>query len=136
VMAEIFNNFDRQSEGRFMAALEARDTDSAERIKALMFTFDDLQRLTPQGLQLLLRTVEKEKLPVALKGASEDMRELFLRQLSERTGKMLRDDITQLGPVRMRDIEEAQSAIVNTAKELAADGQIEIGGSVDDELVY
>ena len=136
LMAEIFNNLDRQAEARFMSALEARDADVAERIKSLMFTFDDLQRLTPQALQLLLRTVEKEKLPVALKGASEELRELFLGQLSERTGKILRDDIAQLGPVRLRDVEEAQAAIINTAKELAADGQIEISASADDEMVY
>ncbi|HKM61705.1 MAG TPA: flagellar motor switch protein FliG [Acidisphaera sp.] len=136
MMAEIFNSLDREAEGRFMTALEARDAPAAERIKSLMFTFDDLQRLTPQAMQLLLRTVEKEKLPVALKGASEPMRELFLKQLSERTGKMLRDDIAQLGPVRMRDVEEAQTAIVNTAKELAADGQIEISAGADDEMVY
>jgi flagellar motor switch protein FliG len=61
VMADIFNNLDRAVEGRFLAALEERNRESAERIKALMFTFDDLQRMTPAGVQVLLREVEKEK---------------------------------------------------------------------------
>jgi flagellar motor switch protein FliG len=77
MMAEIFNNLDRQAEGRFVGALEERNREAAERIKSLMFTFDDLQRLTPQAVQTLLRSVDKSKLPVALKGASEKLRDLF-----------------------------------------------------------
>ena len=136
MMAEIFNNLDRQAETRFVAALEECNKESAERIKKLMFTFDDLQRLTGPNVQVLLRAVEKDKLPLALKGASEPLRELFLGNLSERAGKMLRDDIEQLGPVKLRDVDEAQAAIVATAKDLAAQGQIDIGESRDDEMVY
>src|SRR6202167_1932495 len=87
MMADIFNNFDRQTEARFIAALEERNREAAERIKSLMFTFDDLARLTPQSVQLLLRAVEKDKLPIALKGASEKLRELFLSSMSDRAGK-------------------------------------------------
>ena len=136
LMAEIFNNLDRQSEQKFVAALEERNRDAAERIKSLMFTFDDLQRLTPVAVQALLRAVEKDKLPLALKGASEKLRELFFGNLSERAGKMLREDIEALGPVKLRDVDEAQAAIVALAKELAAQGQIEIAESQDDQLVY
>jgi len=135
MMAEIFNNLDRQSEVRFVAALEERNQDAADRIKALMFTFDDLQRLTGPNIQVLLRAVEKNKLPLALKGASEGLRELFFKNLSERAGKMLREDIEALGPVKLRDVDEAQTAIVATAKDLAAQGQIEIGEGRDDEMV-
>ena len=135
LMAEIFNNLDRAAEARFVNGLEERNRDSAEKIKSLMFTFDDLQRLSGSAVQILLRSVEKDKLPVALKGASDKIKELFLGNLSERAAKMLRDDIAALGPVKMRDVEEAQSGIVNLAKELAAQGQIEIGGGKDDELV-
>jgi flagellar motor switch protein FliG len=135
MMAEIFNNLDRQSEVRFVAALEERNQDAADRIKALMFTFDDLQRLTGPNIQVLLRAVEKDKLPLALKGASESLRELFFKNLSERAGKMLREDIEALGPVKLRDVDEAQTAIVATAKDLAAEGQIEIGEGRDDEMV-
>ena len=136
MMAEIFNNLDRGAETRFIAALEERNRDAAERIKALMFTFDDLQRLNGAAMQILLRSVDKEKLPLALKGASEKLRDLFFKSLSERAGKMLRDDIESLGPVKLKDVDDAQAAIVLTAKELATSGEIEIGGSKDEEMVY
>jgi flagellar motor switch protein FliG len=135
MMAEIFNNLDRASEARFVAALEERSREAAERIKALMFTFDDLQRLTAPAMQVLLRSVDKEKLPLALKGASEKLRDMFFRNLSERAGKMLRDDIGALGAVKLRDVDDAQAAIVLTAKELAASGEIEIGAGKDEEMV-
>jgi flagellar motor switch protein FliG len=136
MMADIFNNLDRQAESRFLAALEERNREAAEHIKSLMFTFDDLQRLPPPSIQILLRSVEKDKLPLALKGASEKLRDLFFRNMSERAGRMLRDEIDQLGPVKLRDVDEAQSGIVQMAKELAAEGLIEIGEAKDEELLY
>jgi len=135
MMAEIFNGLDRQAEGRIMAALEERNHESAERIRALMFTFDDLKRLDPQGLQVLLRSVEKERLTLALKGAAEEMRELFFRNMTERAAKLLRDDIASLGPVRLKDVDEAQAAVVAAAKDLAAQGQIQLSEGKDDQLV-
>ena len=93
MMAEIFNNLDRATESRFVAALEERNKDSAEKIKAMMFTFEDLSRLDPGGVQTLLRTVEKDKLGLALKGASEALRDLFFSNMSERAGKLLREDM-------------------------------------------
>jgi flagellar motor switch protein FliG len=136
MMAEIFNNLDRQAEARFIAALEERNREAAERIKSLMFTFDDLQRLTPMAVQTLLRSIDKAALPLALKGASEKLRELFFGNLSERAGKMLREEIEGLGPVKLREVDEAQAAIVALAKEMAAQGQIEIGEGKDEEMVY
>ena len=135
MMAEIFNNFDRASEARFMTALEERSREASDKIKSLMFTFDDLARLSGSAVQTLLRSIEKDKLPVALKGASEPVRELFFKNLSERASKMLRDDIEALGPVKLRDVDEAQGAIVLLAKDLAAQGQIEIGEGADEEMV-
>ena len=137
VMAEIFNGLDRSTESRFLTALEERNRDAAEKIKSLMFTFDDLQNLDPSGVQTLLRGIEKEKLALALKGGSETIRDLFFSNMSERAGKILREDIEALGPVRLKDVDEAQSYIVNTAKELAAKGEIMISDNKgDDELVY
>ncbi len=136
MMAEIFNNLDRQSEARFVAALEERSREAAERVKALMFTFDDLQRLAPAAIQALMRAIPRERLPVALKGATESLRSLFFANLSERAGKMLREEMEALGPVKLRDVDDAQAAIVATAKELAAQGQIQLAESRDDELVY
>ena len=136
MMAEIFNSLDRQTETRFVGALEERNRESADKIKALMFTFDDLKRLTPVHIQVLLRNVEKDKLPVALKGASEAMRDLFFGNLSERAGRMLQDDIAALGPVKLRDVDEAQASIVQLAKQLASTGEIEIGeGGAADAMV-
>ena len=83
MMAEIFNNLDRQSESRILAALEERNRDAAERIRALMFTFDDLVRLDSAGVQVLIRSVPKEQLVLALKGASESLRDLFLKNMSD-----------------------------------------------------
>ena len=130
-MAEIFNNLDRSAEGRIMAALEERNRESAERIRTLMFTFEDLRRLDGPAVQVLLRTVEKDKLALALKGASEEMKGLFFSNLSERAGKMLKDDLAALGPVRLRDVDEAQALMVALAKDLAAQGQIQINKTQD-----
>jgi len=136
-MAEIFNNFDRQTESRFITALEERSRDSAERIKALMFTFEDLSKLDPGSIQTLLRNVEKDKLGLALKGATDGLRDVFFSNMSERAGKILRDDMESMGPVRLKDVDEAQMRMVNIAKDLANKGEIMIaGGSGEDELVY
>src|SRR5271170_1423294 len=136
-MAEIFNNFDRQTESRFITALEERSRDSAERIKALMFTFEDLSKLDPGSIQTLLRNVEKDKLGLALKGATDGLRDVFFSNMSERAGKILREDMESMGPVRLKDVDEAQMKMVNIAKDLANKGEIMIaGGSSEDELVY
>lgn len=137
-MAEIFNSFDRQTEARFLSKLEEAAKDSADRIKQLMFTFDDLAKLDSAGVQTLLRDAPRDKLAVALKGASQTMREFFTGNMSSRASKMLMDDIEAMGPVRLRDVDEAQAALVNLAKDLAAAGQISIvknkGG--EDDFVY
>ena len=137
LVAEIFNNFDRNTEARFMTALEERNQDSASRIKQLMFTFEDLQRLDSAGVQVLLRQVPKEQLQVALKGASDALKSLFLKNMSQRAGKMLQEDIAAMGPVRLRDVDEAQGQIVATAKALADANEIVLSGSgAADEMVY
>ena len=137
LMADIFNNLDRNTENRFMTALEERNRESAERIKQLMFTFDDLVRVDSSGIQMLLRQVEKDALSVALKGASEDVKELFFANMSERAGKMMKEDMDAMGAVRLKDVDEAQSSIVQTAKALADAGEIVIAGQDEDsELVY
>lgn len=136
-MAEIFNHFDRQTESRFMANLEENDREAAERIKTLMFTFEDLGKLDAASTQTLLRGIEKDKLTLAMKGASDTLREFFLQNMSERAGKMLREDMEIMGPVRLKEVDEAQMHMVNTAKDLAASGEIMITKNRgDDELIY
>jgi len=137
MMAEIFNNLDRQNEDKYLNALEENNRDAAERIKALMFTFEDLRKLDPTGVQTLLRGVDKDKLGIALKGASDDLRDLFFSNLSERAGKILREDMEAMGPVRLKDVDEAQMHLVNAAKDLSAKGEIVIADAKgDDELIY
>ena len=137
MMAEIFNNLDRQNEDRFLSALESRNRDAAERIKALMFTFEDLKKLDPTAVQTVLRAIDKDKLAIALKGASEELRDLFFSNMSERAAKLLREDIEAMGPVRLKDVDECQMYLVTTAKDLAAKGEIVIADSKgDDELIY
>ena len=137
MIAEIFNNLDRASESRFLTALEERNRDSAEKVRSLMFTFEDLGKLDPGGVQTLLRNVEKDKLPLCLKGASEALRDLFLSNMSERASKMLKEDMAAMGPVRLRDVEESQLAMVMVAKELAAKGEIMLSDKKgEDELIY
>ncbi len=137
LIAEIFNSLDRSTETKFLTALEERNRDSAERVKSLMFAFDDLAKLDSNAMQTVLRNAEKEKLPIALKGASETMRDFFFAAMSERAGKLLKEEMSSMGPVRLKDVEEAQGYIVSVAKDLAARGEIVISeGNADDELVY
>ena len=136
MMADIFNALDRGTETRFMTALEERNRESAEKIQALMFTFDDLSRLDDGGIQVLMRQVEKDQLAMALKGASDDVKDMFFRNMSERAGKMMKEDMEAMGAVRLRDVDEAQAGIVTSAKALADAGEIVIStGGEDDELI-
>jgi len=138
MMADIFNSFDRQTEARFIGALEERNREAAERIRALMFVFEDLNKLDPGGVQTLLRAVDKDSLGLALKGASETLREMFFTNMSERASKIMREDMESMGPVRLKDVDAAQMAMVQAAKDLAAKGEIMLAGAggADDELIY
>src|ERR1700743_33532 len=137
VMAEIFNNFDPQTEPPFITSREEENRESPERIKALMFTFDDLIKLDSGSAQTLMRNVDKDKLGVALKSANEEVRGFFLSNMSSRAGKMLLHELAAMGPVRLRDVDEAQALLVNLAKDLAAKGEITLTKNrADDELVY
>ena len=137
MMADIFNNLDRNTEARFMTGLEERNRESAEKIKALMFTFDDLSRLDNAGVQTLLRQVEKDQLAMALKGGSDEVKTLFFQNMSERAGKMMKEDMEAMGAVRLKDVDEAQALVVQSAKALADAGEIVLSsGGEEDELVY
>ncbi|MEO0499104.1 MAG: flagellar motor switch protein FliG [Pseudomonadota bacterium] len=137
-MADIFNHLDRAAEERFMAALEDQAVDAAERIRALMFTFDDLARLDAASLQTLIGHADKSRLALALKGTSTVMKDLFFSHMSERARRIMKEDLDLMGPVRLREVEEAQSGMVALAKELADRGEILLADThvADDELVY
>jgi len=135
-MAEIFNSFDRQTEARFITTLEERDRDSADRIKALMFTFEDLARLEAGAIQTLMQKMDKRELAIALKGASDTVKDVFFANMSARAGKVMKDDMQSMGPVRLKDVDEAQGRMVATAKDLAAKGDIVITkGKADEEMI-
>jgi flagellar motor switch protein FliG len=137
LMAEIFNTFDRQTEARFISALEERSREAAERIRALMFVFEDLKKLDAGGVQTLMRVADKADLALALKGASDELRNLFLSNMSERASKILKDDMAAMGPVRLKDVEGAQTRMVAAAKDLADRGEIMLASSGgEEELIY
>lgn len=125
-MAEIFNNFDRTNEQRFMGILEKSNPEDAQRIRELMFTFDDIAKTDDKGLQTILRDVDKDTLALALKGAKPELRDRFLANMSERAAKILREDMETMGPVKVKDVDEAQLKIVAVAKGLADKGEIVI----------
>ncbi len=136
-IAEIFNYLDRASEARFLTSLEDRNRESAERIRALMFTFEDLQNLDATGCQTLLRGIDKDRLGLAMKGASDKIRDLFFSNMSERAAKILKEDMEAMGPVKLKDVDEAQMEIVAVAKDLADTGEIILSDNKgEDELVY
>ncbi len=137
LIADIFNSLDRSAETRFMEELEKTSPDSAEKIRSLMFTFEDLNKLDPSGIQTIIRAVDKDKLTVALKGATETLRDLFFSNMSERAAKIMKEDMAAMGPVRLRDVEEAQQYVVNITKDLEGRGEIVIAtGEGEDELIY
>jgi flagellar motor switch protein FliG len=137
LIAEIFNSMERASEAKFMEQLEKIEPESAEKIRSLMFTFEDLLKLDPSAIQTLIRALDKDKMPVALKGATETLRELFFNNMSERAAKIMKEDMGSMGPVRLKDVEEAQQYVVNIAKDLEARGEIVIAtGTEEDEMIY
>ncbi len=138
LMAEIFNNLERAVEGRIMQQLEQSAPDSAEKIRSLMFTFEDLGKLDGTSIQTIIRAVDKDKLPLALKGASETLKDLFFGNMSERAAKIMKEDMGSMGPVRLKDVEESQQYVVNVAKDLESRGEIVLakGNNTEDAMVF
>jgi len=136
-MAEIFNGFDRNTEARFLGALDERNKESAEKVRSLMFTFEDLGNLDPGSAQTLISKIDKSRLAIALKGASDSLKDLFFSNMSSRASKLMQEEMADMGPVRLRDVDEAQNELVTVAKDLAATGDIMIADNKEeDELIY
>ena len=137
LMAEIFNNMDRGIETKIMESLEKTAPDAAEKIRSLMFTFEDLSHLDPSSIQTIIRAADKDKLPLALKGATETLRDLFFSNMSERAAKIMKEDMASMGPVRLKEVEEAQQYIVNVAKDLESRGEVVLSkGNAEDAMIY
>ena len=136
-IVSIFNNLDREDEGRMLSDLSERDQESAERVRSLMFTFDDLAGLDPAGFALLTSNVDKSTLAKALKGASEATADSFYSQMTTRSYNMLMDQMEHMPPIRQSDISRAQKDILDKTKELADSGALIMpGGGEEDEIVY
>ena len=119
-----------------MTMLEEQDRGAANKIRELMFTFDDLANLDTAGIQTLLHVVDKKTLAVALKGTSEALKATFLENMSERAEQIMQDDLAAMGPVRLREVDEAQAEIVAVAKDLSGNGELVFSGVDDNELIY
>src|SRR4051812_20876617 len=132
-IAEMLNVMDKTSEQNIMARVEEKDPQLAEEIRKLMFVFEDIVFIDDRGMQLLLKEVPNDKLVIALKSATEEIREKIFRNISKRASDLLREDLDAMGPVRITDVENAQQEIVNIAKRLEAEGKIMIsrGGEAD-----
>lgn len=137
-VAEILNNIDRAAEKTIMANLEESDPELADEIARLMFTFDDIVYVDDAGIQKALREVESKDLALALKGASEDVSEKIFKNMSERAREMIQEEIEFMGPVRLKNVEEAQQKIVGAVRTLEESGELVIegrGGGGENEIV-
>tara|TARA_R110001606_G_scaffold223862_1_gene371880 strand:- start:585 stop:1523 length:939 start_codon:yes stop_codon:yes gene_type:complete len=132
-VARIFDRLDSRLEKSFLAALDTAEPGAGEKVRALMFTFDDLARLDAAGLQTLLASADRSTLVVALKGAREETAAAFFRNMTRRAGDLLRDEITAHGAVRRSEVEAARQALVSLARDLIAQGDIRPGGGREDE---
>lgn len=132
-VAEMLNVMDKNTETSIMSRLEEKDPLLAEEIRKLMFVFDDIVKIDDRGIQSLLKEVDNGKLLLALKTASEEIRNKIFKNISARAAEMLREDLNNMGPSRLSDVEQAQQEIVNAARRLEAEGKILIarGGSED-----
>ena len=134
-LAEILNQTDEISSELILNEIEDSDAEMAAQIKQKMFVFEDLVLVDDRGFQKLLRKVETVELAIALKAASEDVKEKVFRNMSERAGAMLQEEIEDLGPVRMKEVSDAQMAITSIIQEMEAKGEIIISGRRGEEII-
>lgn len=134
-LVAIINNADRATERNIMEKLEEEDPELAEEVKKRLFVFEDILGLDDRSLQRVLRDVDMKDVSLALKGASEALREKFFKNMSKRAVEMLKEDMEYMGPVRVRDVEEAQQKIVNVIRALEEAGEIVIARGGEEELI-
>ena len=134
-IVNILNTVDRGTEKYIMETLEIEDTDLAEEIRKRMFVFEDILSLDNRSIQRFLREVDNNLLAVALKGATEEVQKVIYSNMSKRLAEMIREDIEYMGPVRLKDVEEAQQKIVNIIRKLEDAGEIIISRGGGDEII-
>ncbi len=133
--AEIMNNLDRSTEKNLMERLTYETPELAEEIRRRMFVFEDILKLDDRSVQLVLREVNTQDLAVALKGASEELKQKIFNNMSKRAQQLLKDEIEFMGPVRVKDVEEAQQKIINIIRRLEEAGEIVIARGGGEELI-
>lgn len=133
--AEILNFFSGENEASVMSNLKNYDNDMAQKIMDEMFVFENIMDIEDRGIQLLLREVQSESLIIALKGAAPELREKFFKNMSQRAGEMMREDLDSKGPVRLSEVETNQKEILQIVRRLADEGQITLGGKAEDAYV-
>ena len=133
--AEILGHVGGDAEAAIVESLRAADAELADKILDAMIIFDNLLDIDDRGIQLLLREVQSESLIIALKGASEPVREKIFKNMSQRAADMMKEDLEAKGPVRLSEVEAEQKAILKTVRRLADDGQLMLGGKGDDGFV-
>jgi len=127
-VAEMLNSLDKSTETRILATIEESNPDLAEQIRELMFTFEDMVLIDSRGMQLILKEMPQDQLTIALKTASEPIKELIFSSMSQRAAEMLREDLEVLGPVKVSDVEKAQQEMVKVSRRMEEEGKIVIGG--------
>ena len=133
--AEVLNLLGTAIEASVLDYIRETDSDLAQKITDSMFTFDDLMRVDDRGIQALLKEVQSESLLVALKGATDDLREKIFRNMSSRAAEMLREDLASRGPVRVAEVEAEQKEILQIARRLSDEGQLMLGGDSDGQFL-
>lgn len=134
-VVDVLNRVDRATEKTIMESLEIQNPELAEEIKMRMFVFENIVQLDDRAIQQVLREVDTKELALALKGASEEVASKITRNMSKRAGDMLKEDIEFMGPVRLRDVEEAQQRIVNIIRKLEEAGEIIVARGGGDEII-
>lgn len=132
--AEIMNNLDSTIEAELMDSIKEVDEDLGDKIRDLMFVFDNLKEVDDRGIQVLLREVSSELLILALKGADEELQEKIFGNMSKRAAELLRDDLEAKGPVRLTDVETAQKEVLGIARRLSEEGEIQLAGGGEQML--
>ena len=128
-VADIFNHLDRQTENKLMTGLFERNREMAEEVRSQMFTFEDIQYLPDSSIRFILRKVDRKKMALSLKGASDSLKQRFYRNLPAKSKEELDDYLKRLGAVRLKDVDMAQASVVDMIKDFAAQGQIQISSS-------
>lgn len=134
-LVDILNNVDRGTEKTIIEFLEDQEPELAEEVKKRMFVFEDIILLDDRGIQLVLRSVDNKELALALKGSSEEVGEKILKNMSKRAAENLKEDMDYMGPVRVKDVQEAQQKIVNIIRRLEESGEIVIARGSEDEMI-